>query len=132
MAQTIQLKRSNTSGNQPTTSNLELGEIAINTKDGKVFVRKHVDGSDSADGILAYGPQGVFTHETQTYEVKVITKTTAHPQHGNGSSSGYSIGGLESPYLLLIPGNTYKFDQADSTNSGHPFRFYLEAAKTTA
>ena len=40
MAQTIQLKRSNTSGNTPTTSNLELGEIAINTKDGKLFIRK--------------------------------------------------------------------------------------------
>ena len=27
---------------------------------------------------------------------------------------------------------TYRFDQADNTNSSHPLRFYLEAAKTTA
>ena len=35
MAQTIKLKRSNTAGNLPTTSDLALGEVAINTKDGK-------------------------------------------------------------------------------------------------
>ena len=132
MAQTIKLKRSNTANNLPTTSDLALGEIAINTKDGKLFLRKHVDGTDSGDAISMYAPQGVHTFRTQTYDVKVITKTAAHPQYGTGSASGYSIDGLESPFLLLIPGNTYKFDQADSSNSGHPLRFYLEEDKTTA
>ena len=132
MAQTIKLKRSNTAGNLPTTSDLALGEVAINTKDGKFFLRKHVDGTDSGDAITAYAPQGVNAYGTQTFEVKVITKTAAHPQNGTGSSSGYSIDGLESPFLLLIPGNTYKFDQADSSNSSHPLRFYLEEDKTTS
>ena len=132
MAQTIKLKRSNTAGNLPTTSDLALGEVAINTKDGKLFLRKHVDGNNSGDAITTYAPQGVNAYGTQTFEVKVITKTAAHPQNGNGSSSGYSIDGLESPFLLLIPGNTYKFDQADSSNSGHPLRFYLEEDKTTS
>jgi TolA-binding protein len=132
MAQTIKLKRSNTAGNLPTTSDLALGEVAINTKDGKFFLRKHVDGTDSGDAITAYAPQGVNAYGTQTFEVKVVTKTAAHPQNGTGSSSGYSIDGLESPFLLLIPGNTYKFDQADSSNSGHPLRFYLEEDKTTS
>ena len=132
MAQTIKLKRSNTAGNLPTTSDLALGEVAINTKDGKLFLRKHVDGNNSGDAITTYAPQGVNAYGTQTFEVKVITKTSAHPYNGSGSSNGYSIDGLESPYLLLIPGNTYKFDQADSSNSGHPLRFYLEADKTTS
>mgnify|MGYP006243498989 CR=1 FL=1 len=46
MAQTIKLKRSAVSGNTPSTSDLELGEIAINTYDGKVFIKKN-DGSAS-------------------------------------------------------------------------------------
>ena len=121
MAQTVKLKRSNTAGTIPTTSNLELGEVAINTKDGKFYLRKHVDGS-SADQILAFAPQGVNAFGTQIFTVKVAGKTSAHPNHGSGSSNGYVINGLESPYLALIPGNTYRFDNSDSTNSGHPFR----------
>ena len=131
MAQTVKLKRSNTAGTIPTTSNLALGEVAINTKDGKFFLRKHVDGS-TGDAIHAYAPQGINAYGTQELVVKVVTKTTAHPNHGSGSSSGYTVQGLEGPFLALIPGNTYKFDVSDSTNSGHPFRFYLDAAKATA
>jgi len=68
----------------------------------------------------------------QTLEVKVVTKTAAHPEHGNGSSNGYTIDGIEGAYLEFTPGNTYKFDQSDNSNSGHPLLFYEDAAKTTA
>ena len=47
MAQTIKLKRSGTSGATPTTSQLELGEVAINTYDGKVYIKKNVSGTES-------------------------------------------------------------------------------------
>lgn len=46
MAQTIKLKRSATAGNAPSTSDLALGEVAINTYDGKIFIKKN-DGSDA-------------------------------------------------------------------------------------
>ena len=69
--------------------------------------------------------------------VKVGTKTAAHPYSGQGSSSAYFFDGLESPALRLTGTDSsykyyYRFDQADSTNSGHPLLFYLEANKTTA
>ncbi len=38
--QTIKLKRSNQTGKEPTEGQLELGEVAINTKDGKMFIKK--------------------------------------------------------------------------------------------
>lgn len=40
----IKLKRSTSSGAAPTTSDLEVGEVAINTADGKIFT-KHSNNS---------------------------------------------------------------------------------------
>ena len=68
---------------------------------------------------------------TVTYLVKVITKTSKHRYNGSGHSSGFTIDAQEAPFLELNPGMTYKFDQADSSNSGHPLVFYQEADKTT-
>ena len=133
MAQTIKLKRSNTSGTKPSTSSLALGEIALNTKDGLFFLRRHVDGTDGNDTIRAYTPEYLTEYDSQIdVTVTVDTKTAAHPQYGNGSSNGFLLDGLEGPALVLVPGNTYRFDQSDSSNSGHPLRFYYESDKTTS
>ena len=64
--------------------------------------------------------------------VTVATKTAAHRYNGTGSGNGYVLDGVQAPYLTLTPGRTYKFKQDDNSNSGHPFRFYYDAAKTTA
>lgn len=45
MAQTIKLKRSASQGAAPSTSQLELGEVAINTYDGRFFLKKEVTGT---------------------------------------------------------------------------------------
>ena len=76
--------------------------------------------------------QATYTGSVKTFTVTVATKTSAHRYNGSGSSSGYVIDGKEAPFLTLTPGRTYKFDQSDNSNSGHPLRFYLEANKTTA
>jgi len=46
MANTIKIKRSSVSGKVPTTSQLELGELAVNTHDGKLYTKKD-DGTAS-------------------------------------------------------------------------------------
>ena len=61
--------------------------------------------------------------------VTVATKDSNHIYHGSGSSNGYKIDGIFAPFISLEPGNTYRFNQADATNDGHPLRFYLDAAK---
>ena len=83
---------------------------------------------------LALSAHRAIAHSdsAQTLEVKVAVKTAAHPEFGNGSSNGYVIDSVEGAYLEFTPGNTYKFDQSDSSNTGHPLRFYEDAAKTTA
>lgn len=47
MAQTIKLKRSGTQNAVPTTSQLALGEVALNTYDGKMYIKKSVGGTES-------------------------------------------------------------------------------------
>ena len=84
----------------------------------------------SATSVGGYNQLNAPFGTTVTYTVKVITKTAAHRYNGSGSSSGYTIDEVESPYLTLTPGRTYKFDQADSSNSSHPIKFYLNADKT--
>jgi len=128
MSTVIKLKKSETALSKPATSDLVAGEVAINALDQRIFVR------DSNSNIITIGEAGGKRHESATVEhvVTVATKDSKHRYNGTGSSSGYKIDGTFSPTLELVPGNTYKFTQEDSSNSGHPLRFYYEAAKTTS
>ena len=47
-----------------------------------------------------------------------LTVTVSNP----GSGNKYYIDGALQATVSMIPGNTYKFDQADNSNSGHPLR----------
>jgi hypothetical protein len=40
MSQIVKLRRSSVSGQKPTNSNLQLGELALNTTYGKVYMAK--------------------------------------------------------------------------------------------
>jgi len=73
---------------------------------------------------------------TVTYAVTVVSGNPSnHPYYNQGSTNKYAIDGstaTSAVTLTLYEGNTYKFDQSDSSNDGHPLRFYLDAAKGTA
>ena len=47
MAQVIKVKQSSVAGKVPTTAQLQLGELALNTTDGKLYFKKNVSGSES-------------------------------------------------------------------------------------
>ena len=53
----IRIKRSAVSGSVPTTAQLALGELAINTADGKVFLKK----DDGTASIVEIGSGGAYT-----------------------------------------------------------------------
>jgi hypothetical protein len=88
MAQTIKLKRSSTSGASPTTSQLALGEVAINTYDGKMYIKKD-DGTESIVEIGAVedytlpvatstvlGGIELFSNTDQTVAANTVTATS--------------------------------------------------------
>ena len=167
MATNFKLKRSSVANKRPGLTNLELGELALNTYDGYLFTERNGLGITTVTNLTPwyenYGAASIFysnsvgigttnpiydldvrgsiggfndlraPHRTDvvTYAVTVATKDATHRYNGSGSSNGYKIDGEFSPFLVLTPGRTYKFDQSHSSNSGHPINFYLEADKTT-
>ena len=88
----------------------------------------------SVTGVNATG--GIDTDSTLvTFIVTVVGGNPSnHPYYNQGSTNKYAIGGSTATadvVLTLIEGRTYRFDQSDSTNSGHPIAIYEDADKTT-
>ena len=54
----IRLRRSATAGNAPTTSQIELGEVAINTNDGKVFLKRDQSGTERIVDVTSFQETG--------------------------------------------------------------------------
>ena len=139
------------------TANFEVGFGTLNSG-ASTLARTYVISSSNSDALVNFqGATEVFctvpgakiglpnpeeygsSSAPKIITVKVGSKTGNHPYPSGGSSSGnaYFLDGLESPALRFSGADSsakyyYRFDQADSTNSGHPLRFYLEADKTTA
>ena len=123
-------------------TNLATERALISNSSGKVAVSDvtstevgYLDGVTSSVQNQLDAKQNIAEpHSTtaKTFTVTVAAKTAAHRENGNGSSNGYLIDSVEAPYINLTVGKTYKFDQSDSSNAGHPLRFYYEADKTTA
>ena len=63
MAGTVKLKRSAVEGKIPTTSDLDLGEMAINTHDGKVYIKK----DDGTAAIVEIGGLKPLAAETEDF-----------------------------------------------------------------
>jgi len=81
MAQIVKLKRSLTAGSKPTTSNLSVGELAINVNDGRVFLRK--SGSAVGDNVKEFV---TLDHEgTLTGSLNISGSVTASYFVGDGS-----------------------------------------------
>lgn len=82
MAQIVQLKRSSLSGKVPGTGSLNLGELAINTYDGKIYLRR----SGSTDTVQ----EVITTNVINTGSIFLTGAITASIAATNGVVSGSS------------------------------------------
>lgn len=108
MAQVVKLKRTAVSGKVPSTSNLELGELAINTYDGRIFFEKD-SGTPSIE-------QVVTTNSQTTGSINVNGNVTASYFFGDGS--GLSNISTDIGEVATV---TSSFDNLSTINVGHNF-----------
>ena len=103
MTNTILFKRNNTSGTIPTVSSLELGEIAINTYDGKLFTKIN-DGSESivevgsVQELIANGQANVTVQDDGSITFTLENFSNAISVSGNGNVT--ANGNITASYFL--------------------------------
>ena len=69
MSNTVVLKRSSVQGKTPTTSDLALGELALNTTDGNLFFKKDASGTQSILSVATLTGTQTLTNKTLTTPV---------------------------------------------------------------
>ena len=105
------------------------GTTGLGTPDGIPGVNVAVTGVSATTAISQTGAS------TVTFTVTVVSGNPSnHPYYNQGSTNKYAIGGSTATSdvtLTMYEGNTYRFDQSDSTNDGHPINLYEDKDKNT-
>ena len=109
MAQVLKLKRTAVQGKVPNTSSLELGELAINTFDGKIYFEKD-NGTPSVQTILV-------TDSTTTGSINLIGAVSASYFKGDGSA----LTNLPNSDVSQVATVTASFDNQSNINVLHNF-----------
>lgn len=109
MAQVLKLKRTAVQGKVPTTTSLELGELAINTYDGRIFFEKD-NGTPSIQSV-------VVTDAVITGSINLTGAVTASYFKGDGSQ----ITNLPPADVSQVATVTASFDNQSTISVTHNF-----------
>jgi len=104
MANTIKIRRSAVSGKTPAVGDLELGELAVNTYDGKLFTKKSAGGTDSIVEIGAGGGGGASTGP-----VTELSQVISEDYTLTAGKSGMSVGSIEitNGKIVTVPSGVF-------------------------
>ena len=91
-ANEIKLKRSSVESRVPSVSDLTLGELAVNTYDGKLFFKKN-NGSDSLESIVTTNAQ--ITGSVELTGAVTSSLTLIRNQSPSGDVFQINVGGTE-------------------------------------
>ena len=96
MATNIKLKRSASAGAVPGTSDVALGELALNTTDGKLYMKKSVSGSESIVEISGTKAptSSAFSHQEFKYTAS-SNQTTFSGNDANSVSLSYTVNQIQ-------------------------------------
>lgn len=107
MANKILIKKSSTQGAVPTTAQLDLAELAINTFDGRLFAKKN-DGSASIVDLKQNDPIRILGDATSTYSASGVsgeyysnvTMTLNNVNNNSGVFGGKTGSGLSQNIII--------------------------------
>ena len=91
-ANEIKLKRSSVESKVPSVSDLTLGELAVNTYDGKLFFKKN-NGSDTLESIVTTNAQ--ITGSVELTGAVTSSLTLIRNQSPSGDVFQINVGGRE-------------------------------------
>jgi hypothetical protein len=97
MANTIKIKRSAVAGKAPAVGDLDLGELALNTYDGKLYTKRD-NGTASIVELSGGGSSGPIAETAQVISADLTLST---------GSNGFSVGPVEvaATYAVTVPAN---------------------------
>lgn len=109
-------KRNSTSGVVPSIASLELGELAINTYDGKLFIKKD-NGSESIVEFTAGAAPLTVSEIDATNSIVAGTSVTSVTNLAFDQDSGFDITDLGNGTVKVGMNSTFKFWEVDGQDT---------------